>query len=146
MGLFDFLKKSKKEEAYEEVKEPQFEEITFDERPTHTDYLQTVSENYSQLEDDVNEFLSEEEVEIVTLYDERGIETDFILLDTIKIKKRYFAVLLEESEADDGEILILETVRKKGETEYIGFDDDDLLRKVFKLFKEKNKDKIEFEI
>ena len=146
MGLFDFLKKNKKEAVYEEVIEPEFEEITFDERPTHTDYLQSVSENYSQLEDDVNEFLADEETEIVTLYDEKGRETDFILLDTIKIKKRYFAVLLEESEVEDGEVLILETVRKKGETEYIGFDDDDLLRKVFKLFKEMNKDKLEFEI
>ena len=89
MGLFDFLKMNKKDSDSAVSAEPVFEEITFDERPGHTDYLQNVSENYSQLEDDVNEFLSEEEVEIVTLFDERGIETDFILLDTIKIKKRY---------------------------------------------------------
>lgn len=151
MGLFDFFKKDKNKDFSNEAEskndvEPVFEEITFEERPSHTDFLQSTSDNYSQLEDDVNEFLSEEETQIVTLYDEKGRETDFILLDTVKIKKRYFAVLLEESEADEGEILILESVKKKGETEYIGIDNDDLLKKVFKLFKEKNKDKIEFEI
>lgn len=151
MGLFDFFKKDKNKDFSNETEskndvEPVFEEITFEERPSHTDFLQSTSDNYSQLEDDVNEFLSEEETQIVTLYDEKGRETDFILLDTVKIKKRFFAVLLEESEADEGEILILESVKKKGETEYIGIDDDDLLKKVFKLFKEKNKDKIEFEI
>ena len=92
-----------------------------------------------------NEELLEEEVEILSLTDENGNETQFEYLDCIEYEGKEYLVLIP-AEEDDGHIVILEIEPIDEETEnYLSVEDETVLNTVYEMFKEKYSDVLTFE-
>ena len=88
--------------------------------------------------------LPEEEVSILTLTDENGVDTTFEYLDCIEYEGTEYLVLMPEGD-ESGEIVILEIEPVDEETEnYLSVDDEAVLNAVFGIFKDKYKDILEF--
>lgn len=93
-----------------------------------------------------NEELLEEEVEILSLTDENGNETQFEYLDCIEYEGKEYLVLLP-AEDDSAEIVILEIEPVDEENEnYLSVSDEKILNGVYDIFKEKYKDILTFEV
>lgn len=93
----------------------------------------------------------EEELDnIVVLNDEDGNEVKFEFLDLVELDDEEYVVLLpilEDGEEDEGEVVILKLEDTDEETEeesYVGVEDEEILNKVFEIFKEKFKDEFDF--
>jgi len=87
--------------------------------------------------------LAEEEVSILTLTDENGVDTNFEYLDCIELEGTEYLVLMPE-ESDEIVILQVEPVDEEVEN-YLAVEDEGILDAVFGIFKEKFKDVLEFE-
>ena len=85
-----------------------------------------------------------------TLNDENGNEVKFEFLDLVELDDEEYVVLLpvsEEGEEDEGEVVILkleDTDEDSDEESYVGVEDEEILNKVFAIFKEKYKDEFNF--
>ena len=91
-----------------------------------------------------NNIPEEEEAILVELEDEEGNSTEFEYLDTIGYDGEEFIVLIENDETADG-VVILKIESIDDETEnYIGIDDEELVEKIYEIFKEAHKDELEF--
>ena len=99
--------------------------------------------------------MDEENIEeldnIVTLNDENGNEVQFEFLDLVELDNEQYIVLLpvdsEENEEDEGEVVILkveDTEENSEEESYVSVEDEDILMKVFNIFKDKFKDEFDF--
>ena len=89
--------------------------------------------------------LPEEEVSILTLTDENGVDTTFEYLDCIEYEGVEYLVLMpEEDESDELVILEVEPVDEELEN-YLAVEDEAVLNAVFAIFKEKFKDVFTFE-
>jgi uncharacterized protein YrzB (UPF0473 family) len=87
----------------------------------------------------------EEESSILTLTDEKGVETDFEYLDCIEYKGKEYLVLMP-ADSLETEIVILEVEPVDEENEnYLAVEDEKLLNAVYAIFKEKYKDVLTFE-
>lgn len=87
----------------------------------------------------------EEESSILTLTDEKGVDTDFEYLDCIEYKSKEYLVLMPV-ESVETEIVILEIEPVDEENEnYLAVEDEKLLNAVYDIFKEKYKDVLTFE-
>lgn len=85
-----------------------------------------------------------EEVIIIELTDDEGTTTEFEYLDTIALDGEEYVVLIENVEDADG-VIILKIVSVDDETEtYEGVDDEDVVQKVYEIFKENRKDDFDF--
>ena len=92
-----------------------------------------------------NEILEEEEVSILTLTDENGVDTDFEYLDVIEYQGKEYLFLMP-AEEDNTEVVIFEIEPVDEENEnYLPVEDDAVLDTVYGLFKEKYKDILTFE-
>ena len=95
-----------------------------------------------------NELEMEDELEhIMVLNDENGEEIEFEFLDLIEYEGEEYVVLLPNDEDDDaGEVVILklEDTDSDDEESYVSVDDEDVLKAVFEIFKEKFKDEFNF--
>lgn len=83
---------------------------------------------------------------IVILNDEEGNEVKFEFLDLVELDDEEYVVLLpvtEDGEEDEGEVVILK-VEDTDEESYVSIDDEEILNKVFEIFKEKFKDDFDF--
>ena len=96
--------------------------------------------------------MNEELDNIITLNDEEGQEIKFEFLDLIELDDEEYVVLLPVSEEgiedNDGEVVILkleDTDEESEEESYVGVEDEEVLSKVFEIFKEKFKDEFNFE-
>lgn len=94
---------------------------------------------------------SEEELDdnIIILNDEEGQETKFEFLDLIELDDEEYVVLLpveETSEEEPGEVVILqvEDTDSEDEESYVSVEDEEILNKVFEIFKDKFKDEFDF--
>lgn len=90
---------------------------------------------------------SEEIDNIIVLNDENGEEVPFEFLDLIEYEGEEYVVLLpveEDEEADEVVILKLEDTESEDEESYVSVDDEEVLNKVFEMFKEKFKDEFNF--
>ena len=105
------------------------------------------------MSDDVNNIPEnmqegEELDNIVVLNDEEGNEVEFEFLDLIEYEGEEYVVLLpnDEDEEDAGEVLILklEDTESEDEESYVSVEDEEVLNKVFEIFKEKFKDEFNF--
>ena len=105
------------------------------------------------MSDDVNnipETMQEgEELDnIVVLNDEDGNEVEFEFLDLIEYDGEEYVVLLpnDDEDEDAGEVLILklEDTDSEDEESYVSVEDEEVLNKVFEIFKEKFKDEFNF--
>ena len=87
---------------------------------------------------------------IVILNDEEGNEVKFEFLDLVDLDNEEYVVLLpvtEEGEEEEGEVVILkveDTDDDSEEESYVSVEDEDVLNKVFEIFKEKFKDDFDF--
>ena len=91
-----------------------------------------------------NEIL-EEEVNILTLTDENGVDTDFEYLDVIEYQGKEYLFLLP-ADQEDTEVVIFEIQPVDEENEnYLAIEDEAVLNAVYDLFKEKYKDILTFE-
>ena len=87
----------------------------------------------------------DEEVSVLTLTDENGVETAFEYLDCIEYQGKEYLVLIPV-EDEGGEIVILEVEPVDDENEnYLSVSDEATLEAVFAIFKERFKDILEFE-
>ena len=95
---------------------------------------------------------SEEELadNIIILNDENGEEARFEFLDLIELDNEEYVVLLpvEDTENEEpGEVVILrvEDSEEDSDTEsYVSVDDEEVLNKVFQIFKDKFKNEFDF--
>ena len=89
--------------------------------------------------------LPEEEVSILTLTDENGVDTTFEYLDCIEYEGVEYLVLMPEDD-ESGELVILEVEPVDEDMEnYLAVEDEAVLNAVFAIFKEKYKDVFTFE-
>ena len=92
--------------------------------------------------------MDEELDNIIVLNDEDGKEVQFEFLDLIELDSEEYVVLLpiEEEEDETGEVVILkvEDTDSEDEESYVSVDDEEVLSKVFEIFKEKFKDEFNF--
>ncbi len=93
---------------------------------------------------------NEELDNIVILNDENGEEVKFEFLDLVELDEEEYVVLLpvtEDGEEDEGEVVILkveDTDEDSEEESYVSVEDEDILNKVFEIFKDKFKDEFNF--
>ena len=92
-----------------------------------------------------NEILQEEEIELLTLTDENGVDVEFEYLDSIDYEGKEYIVLLPTDE-NDTEVVILEVEPVDEENEnYLSVKDEDILQAVYAIFKDRFKDILTFE-
>ncbi len=96
-------------------------------------------------------FEGEELDNIVILNDEEGNEVKFEFLDLVELDDEEYVVLLpvtEEGEEEEGEVVILKVEdtddEEADEESYVSIEDEEILNKVFEIFKEKFKDDFDF--
>ena len=106
-----------------------------------------------KMSDDVNNNPNNiEDVEeldnIIVLNDEDGNEVEFEFLDLIEYDGESYVVLLpnDDDEEEAGEVLILKLEDNDSEDEesYVSVEDEEILNKVFEIFKDKFKDEFNF--
>lgn len=99
---------------------------------------------------DENNIPEEELDNIIVLNDETGAEVKFEFLDLVELDGEEYVVLLPADEAENeeeaGEVVILKVEASEDEEEesYVSVDDEEVLNKVFEMFKEKFKDEFNF--
>lgn len=92
------------------------------------------------------EFMEEMETEgtLITLEDEEGNEVEFEFLDVVEYEGEEYIVLIENDE-DADEVVILKINPIDDETEeYASIEDEELLEKLFEIFKSKYEGDIDF--
>jgi len=99
--------------------------------------------------EELDEEVDDELDNIIVLTDEDGKEIQFEFLDLIELDDEEYVVLLpveEEDEEEPGEVVILkvEDTNSEDEESYVSVDDEEVLNKVFEIFKEKFKDEFNF--
>ena len=94
---------------------------------------------------------NEELDNVVILNDEDGNEVKFEFLDLIELDDEEYVVLLpmaEDGEEEEGQRVILKVEdnddENSDEESYVSIEDEDVLNKVFEMFKEKFKDDFDF--
>ena len=94
---------------------------------------------------------NEELDNIIVLNDEEGNEVQFEFLDLVELDDEEYVVLLpvtEEGEEDEGEVVILKVEdnddEESEEESYVSVEDEEVLNKVFEIFKDKFKDEFDF--
>lgn len=92
---------------------------------------------------------NEELDNIIVLNDEDGKEVEFEFLDLIELDGEEYVVLLpveDEENEEEGEVVILkvEDTENEEEESYVSVEDEEILNKVFEIFKEKFKDEFNF--
>ena len=90
-----------------------------------------------------------DEENIIVLNDEDVKEVRFEFLDLIELDDEEYVVLLPADEDSDepGEVVILkveDTDSDSDEESYVGVEDEEILSKVFQMFKDKFKDEFDF--
>lgn len=87
---------------------------------------------------------------IIVLNNENGEEVKFEFLDLVDLDDEQYVVLLpitENDEEDEGEVVILkleDTDEESEEESYVSVEDEEVLMKVFNIFKDKFKDEFDF--
>ena len=94
---------------------------------------------------------NEELDNVVILNDEDGNEEKFEFLDLIELDDEEYVVLLpvaEDGEEEEGDVVILKVEdnddENSDEESYVSIEDEEILNKVFEMFKEKFKDDFDF--
>ena len=87
---------------------------------------------------------------IVILNDEDGNEVKFEFLDLVELDDEEYVILLpvvDDGVEEEGEVVILkveDTDEDSEEESYVSVEDEDILNKVFEIFKDKFKDEFNF--
>ena len=96
--------------------------------------------------ENINEILpEEEEMNIITLTDENGVDTDFEYLDVIEYQGSEYLILMPaDEESSEIVILLIEPVDEETEN-YLAVESEEPLAAVYELFKERYQDVLTFE-
>lgn len=95
--------------------------------------------------ENINEMLPEEEMNIITLTDENGVDTEFEYLDVIEYQGNEYLILMPADEnSSEIVILLIEPVDEETEN-YLAVESEEVLEAVYELFKERYKDILTFE-
>jgi uncharacterized protein YrzB (UPF0473 family) len=96
--------------------------------------------------ENINEILPEEgEMNIITLTDENGVDTDFEYLDVIEYQGSEYLILMPaDEESSEIVILLIEPVDEETEN-YLAVESEETLEAVYELFKERYQDVLTFE-
>lgn len=81
-----------------------------------------------------------DELDIVTLTDENGVEAEFAYLDLVSYEGDDYVVLLPLPDDESGEVVILKVEPIEGNEEmedYVSIDDEAVLDAVFEIFCER---------
>jgi len=81
---------------------------------------------------------------VLVLNDEDGNEVEFEFLDLIEYEGEEYVVLLPVEEDNEVVILKLEEAESEDEESYVSVEDEEVLNKVFEMFKEKFEDEFNF--
>ncbi len=87
---------------------------------------------------------------IVILNDEDGNEVKFEFLDLVELEDEEYVILLpviDDGVEEEGEVVILkveDTDEDSEEESYVSVEDEEILNKVFEIFKERFKDDFDF--
>ena len=87
---------------------------------------------------------------IVILNDEDGNEVKFEFLDLVELVDEEYVILLpviDDGVEEEGEVVILkveDTDEDSEEESYVSVEDEEILNKVFEIFKERFKDDFDF--
>ena len=99
----------------------------------------------------MNENYEGEELDnIVVLNDEEGNEVKFEFLDLVELDDEEYVILLpvvDDGVEEEGEVVILkveDTDEDSEEESYVSVEDEEILNKVFEIFKERFKDDFDF--
>ena len=77
-----------------------------------------------------------ENIDLITLQDENGIDVRFEILGLVEYESENYAVLLPFDEPEVNEVTILKVLEEDEETDlYLGIDDNNLIQAVFEEFK-----------
>ena len=93
------------------------------------------------------DFAEEYEAQIITLEDDLGNEQDFEFLDVVEYAGDEYIILLpvdDGEETDEVMILRIDSIDDENEN-YVGIDDEEILQKVFSVFKDRYKDEFDFD-
>lgn len=94
------------------------------------------------------DFAEEYEAQIITLEDDLGNEQDFEFLDVVEYDGEEYIILLpvdgEDEEQNEVMILRIDSIDDENEN-YAGIDDEEILQKVFDIFKKRYEDDFDFE-
>ena len=106
-----------------------------------------MSEDVNHNPENLND--GEELDNILVLNDEEGNEVEFEFLDLIEYEGEEYVVLLpveEENDEEPGEVVILKLEDSESEDEesYVSVEDEEVLNKVFEIFKDKFEDEFNF--
>ena len=95
--------------------------------------------------ENINEVLPEEEVSIITLTDENGVDTEFEYLDVVEYQGNEYLILMPaDEESSEIVILLIEPVDEETEN-YLAVENEETLEAVYQLFKERYQDVLTFE-
>lgn len=86
----------------------------------------------------------DEETNIIVLSDENGDDVEFEFLDLIEYEGEEYIVLIPPEE-DSVVILKIESDENSDTEDYVGIESEELLAKLFSIFKDKNADLYEFD-
>lgn len=89
------------------------------------------------------ELLQEEETSTLLLTDENGVDTEFEYLDCIEYEGDEYLVLLP-MDSDEIVILRIEPVDEENEN-YLAVESEETLNAVYKIFKDRYQDVLQFE-
>ena len=76
----------------------------------------------------------EEEVQVLTLTDENGVESDFELFHSMEVEGCTYLALVPVEDKESGEYVILKLVVEDGEEILVTIDDDDEFENIADLF------------
>ena len=88
--------------------------------------------------------MEEEFDNIVKLKDENGTELEFEFLDLIEYEGGEYIVLLPVDDSDTTVTILKVESLNDDEEQYVGVEDENVLRAVYEIFKEKFKDDFDF--
>lgn len=87
----------------------------------------------------------ENEGALITLEDEEGNEVEFEFLDVIEYDNDEYIVLIENKEDADEVVILKINALDENTEEYMSIEDEELLEKLFEMFKQKYEGEIDFE-
>ena len=86
----------------------------------------------------------ENEGTLITLEDEEGNEIEFEFLDVVEYEGEEYVVLIENDEDADEVVILKINVIDDDTEEYASIEDEELLEKLFEIFKSKYEGDIDF--
>ena len=90
------------------------------------------------------EEILEENVSIIKLTDEEGVESEFEFIDAIEYQGNDYVFLLPADEESDEVVILMVEEDEEGNETLSSVDDDETMEALFEVFKEKFSDMFDF--